>query len=92
MVAVALDGRGTTTAEARHDAFAGHAGDPAVARYLDLVRTAPYKVTDIEVDRLRDAGLDDDAIFELTVSAALGAACERLRAGLAVLDRESTCG
>ena len=44
--------------------------------------------TDGDVERVRDAGLEDDAIFELTVAAALGAGGERLRVGLSLLGRE----
>jgi hypothetical protein len=84
-----LDGPGATSAQARRDAFAGRAGAPVVARYVELVRAHAYRVTDEDVDGLRGAGLDDDAIFELTVAAALGAAAERLEAGLALLREET---
>jgi alkylhydroperoxidase family enzyme len=83
-----LDGSGATSVEARRAAFAGRADDPAVVRYLGVVRKHAYRVTDEEVDRLRKTGLDDDAVFELTVAAALGAAVARLRAGLSLLGRE----
>jgi alkylhydroperoxidase family enzyme len=83
-----LDGEGATSSQARRAAFAGRAEDPAVARYLDVVRRRAYRVTDEDVERLHAAGLDDDAIFELTVAAALGAGVERLRAGLSLLGRE----
>jgi alkylhydroperoxidase family enzyme len=88
LVEAILDGPGATSAEARKAAFAGGADDPAVAHYLDVVRRHAYRITDEDVERLRDAGLDDDAIFELTVAAALGAGAERLRVGLALLGRE----
>jgi alkylhydroperoxidase family enzyme len=82
-----LDGEGTTPVEARRAAFAGRAGEPAVAHYLELVHRNAA-VADADLDRLRSDGLDDDAIFELTVAAALGAGVERLRRGLALLGRE----
>jgi alkylhydroperoxidase family enzyme len=88
LVGAILDGQAATSVKARHVAFAGGADDPAVAHYLDVVRRHPYRITDEDVERLRDAGLDDDAIFELTVAAALGAGAERLRVGLALLGRE----
>jgi alkylhydroperoxidase family enzyme len=84
-----LDGEGATSTQARRAAFAGRAEDPAVAGYLDVVRRHAYRVTDEDVARLHAAGLDDDAIFELTVAAALGAGVERLRAGLSLLGREA---
>ena len=87
-VDVTLEAEGTTSAEARHAAFAGRADDPVLARYVDIVRKHADRITDDDVERLRDAGLDDDAIFEITVAAALGAGAERLRAGLLLLGRE----
>jgi len=85
---VTLEADGATSAEARHAAFAGRADDPVLAHYVEVVRRHAYRITDEDVQRLRDAGLDDDAIFEMTVAAALGAGVERLRAGLALLGRE----
>ena len=73
--------------EARRAAFAGRVDDPAVAHYVDAVRRHAYRVSDEDVERLRGAGLDDDAIFELTVAAALGAAAQRLEVGLALVSR-----
>lgn len=88
LVEAILDGEGATSVEARRAAFAGHAEDPAVEHYVDVVRRHAYRMTDEDVERLRDAGLDDDTIFELTVAAALGAGGERLRVGLSLLGRE----
>jgi alkylhydroperoxidase family enzyme len=50
--------------------------------YVEKVARNAYKVTDEDVDRLREAGYSEDAIFELTLAAALGAALARLDAGL----------
>jgi len=58
---------------------------PALETYIDKVGRHAYKVTDADVDALRAAGLSDDAIFELTVSAAVGAAVGRLERGLAAM-------
>jgi alkylhydroperoxidase family enzyme len=82
-----LDGEGATSVQARRAAFAGRADEPAVAYYVDAVRRHA-DVTDDDVERLHAAGLDDDAIFELTVAAALGAGVDRLQAGLSLLGRE----
>ena len=88
LVEVTLEAEGVTSAKARHAAFAGRADDPVLARYVEVVRKHAYRITDEDVERLRDAGLDDDAIFEITVAAALGAGAERLRVGLWLLGRE----
>jgi alkylhydroperoxidase family enzyme len=58
---------------------------PDFASYLDKVRRHAYKVTDRDVEALKEAGHSEDEIFEQTVSAAVTAGLERLDAGLAVL-------
>ena len=79
----------TTPGEADQDlrravaAFAG--GDKAqipdeLRPYVDKVARNAYKVTDGDVDRLREAGYSEDAIFELTLAAALGYRSSRRRA------------
>jgi alkylhydroperoxidase family enzyme len=85
LVKAVLGAPGATSTDARRAAFGGGSDDPALAQYVDVVRRHAYRITDEDIQRLRDAGLDDDAIFELTVAAALGAADERLQAGLFVL-------
>ena len=57
----------------------------AARRYADKVRERAYTVTDADVAALRGAGLDTDAVFELTVATALAAGLERLEAGLEAL-------
>ena len=58
---------------------------PEFAAYLDKVRRNAYKVTDQDVQALKDAGYSEDVIFEQTVSVAVGAGLERLEAALTVL-------
>jgi alkylhydroperoxidase family enzyme len=57
----------------------------ALAAYVDKVARHAYKVTDEDLGALQRAGNSDDALFEVTVSAALGAALGRLERGLAAL-------
>lgn len=68
------------------EAYAGGRATPELPAdlrpYVDKVARNAYKVTDADVDRLRKAGYSEDAIFELTLAAALGAARARLDAGL----------
>ena len=54
--------------------------------YVDKVARNAYKVVDADIDALRAAGYSDDAIFELTLAAALGAARTRLDAGLKAME------
>jgi alkylhydroperoxidase family enzyme len=86
LIRAILDGEGVTAPEARREAYDGTPADPLIGRYVDLVRRHAYRITDGDVAALRAAGLGEDAVFELTAAAALGAGMERLRAGLALLD------
>jgi alkylhydroperoxidase family enzyme len=56
------------------------------AAYVDTVRRHAYRVTDAQFEALRDAGLSEDEVFELTVSAAVGAGLQRLEAGLQAMQ------
>jgi len=58
---------------------------PELASYLEKVRRHAYKVTDRDVQELKDAGISEDQIFEHTVSVAVAAGLERLDAGLGAL-------
>jgi alkylhydroperoxidase family enzyme len=55
---------------------------PDFAPYLEKVRSNAYKVTDEDVQALKDSGYSEDVIFEQTVSVAVAAGLERLKAGL----------
>lgn len=79
----------------RHDAVIGalRAAAPrlpdelpeAAQRYVEKVRRHAYRVVDDDVEALREAGYDEDAIFELTLAAALDAGMARLAAGRSAL-------
>jgi alkylhydroperoxidase family enzyme len=58
---------------------------PELSIYVDKVAQHAYKVTDTDIERLRDVGYTEDAIFEITLSAALGAGIGRLESGLRAL-------
>ena len=58
---------------------------PEFADYLEKVRLHAYKVTDRDVQELKNAGFSEDQIFEHTVSTAVAAGLARLEAGLAAL-------
>ena len=61
---------------------------PALTAYVDKVALHAHTVTDADVVALQRAGNSDDALFEVTVAAALGAALGRLERGLAALRGE----
>ncbi len=54
--------------------------------YVNKVARYAYKVTSEEIDGLVRAGYTEDAIFEMTLSAALGASKARLETALTCLE------
>ncbi len=56
-----------------------------LAKVLAKVVHSPYKVTDEDIQALREAGYSEDAIFELILSAAVGIAMRRYERGMAAL-------
>ena len=92
-----LDGPGQSTSQLRQSVAqraAAHAGalprddsqlPPEISSYVDKIALHAYKVTDTDIAALRAAGHPEDVIFELTVSAALGAGMARLKSGLSAL-------
>jgi alkylhydroperoxidase family enzyme len=53
--------------------------------YIKKVALHAYRTTDEDIAALRQAGYSEDGIFEITLSAALGAGLARLECGLAAL-------
>ena len=58
---------------------------PELTPYADKVARHAYRITDSDIAALRDAGYDDDAIYEITVAVALGAGLHRRDVGLAAI-------
>ena len=58
--------------------------------YVEKVRRHAYKVTDADVDMLKQNGWSEDAIFEITAAAAAGAAIMRLERGLIALHESAS--
>jgi len=59
---------------------------PAAARaYAETVRRHAYRVSDADVERLLEAGMTEDDVFETTVAAAVGAGLARFDAALRAL-------
>ncbi|WP_406021728.1 hypothetical protein OH802_21090 [Nocardioides sp. NBC_00850] len=76
----------TTSGHLRRCAYDGVVDEPVLAQYVAKVRQHAHRITDADITALRAHGLSDDAIFELTVAAALGEGQRRLAAGLALLE------
>jgi len=60
----------------------------SLTRYVDTVARHAYNVTDEDVAALQRAGQSDNALFEITVAAAVGAALHRLDRGMTALRGE----
>jgi hypothetical protein len=83
------DAVAVTPVEARRAAAERTDVPERFAAYVDTIHAHAYQVTDQTVSDLRMAGASQDEVFEITISAAFGAARERLEAGLSVL-RDAT--
>lgn len=57
-----------------------------LATYVEKVVLNAYKTTDEDVEEMKRAGYSEGEIFEITLSATLGASLARLERGLALLD------
>lgn len=62
---------------------------PELINYVKKIALHAYKTTDEDIEALRKAGCSEDAIFEITLSAALGAGMTRLERGLAALKDDN---
>ena len=86
VLARVLDGPGESEPAVRHAAAEGHGLPTDLQPLVDKVHAHAYKVTDADIATLQ-ATYGDDRMFEIIVSAALGASHKRLVAGLAALDQ-----
>ena len=97
-----LEGRGETRPGLRravaaraaelagHPASKGEIGDiPADLReYVDTASLYAHRLTGEDVEALRRAGYSEDAVFEISLSVAVGAGLARLERGLAALRQD----
>lgn len=80
-----LTSAGETSVELRAAAAANAEVSPDLRALVDKIHRTPWDVTDEEVAALR-ATYSDDALFEVILAAAIGAARDRLAAGMRALD------
>ena len=86
VLASVLDGPADTDAALRH-AVAGRSGVPAdLTALVEKIHAHAYRVTDADVT-VPASARGEDAMFELIVAASIGAAEERLAAGLRALEQ-----
>jgi alkylhydroperoxidase family enzyme len=80
-----LNGPGTSDPSVRKAAADGSGVPTDLQSLVDKVHRHAYKVTDEDIARIQPK-YGDDQMFEIVVSAALGASRNRLLAGLKALD------
>ena len=80
-----LEAPAVTEPAARAAAFRGDALPPPLGEYAARVQDESGRIGEGEIGALLAGGCSPDAVFEITVAAAVGAAMHQLEAGLAVL-------
>lgn len=92
-VRAAIAGAGVTEASLRTAVAARAAGGPPIAEpYDELARqigAASYRVTDADVDAVRQTTGSDKAAFEIVLSACAGAGLARWDAAARVIEEAS---
>lgn len=81
-----LNGRAETDPALRNAAAEGAGAAPDIQSLIDKIHRHAYKVTDEDIAKLQ-ATYGDDRMFEVVVSAALGASRQRLLAALDALEK-----
>lgn len=63
--------------------------DPETERYLKKLALYAYRITEADMQALRDHGLSDEAIYELTVTGAVSTACIGAEQVMAALEHRA---
>jgi hypothetical protein len=80
-----LEGTGFSSREQRKIAFENGDLPQPLQTLTDKVAHHAYKVTDSDIDAVKQAGLNEDQLFELIICAAVGQASRQYKSGLAAL-------
>jgi hypothetical protein len=78
---------GDSAPELRRAILAGKPPAGALGSFAVKVAHNAASITDEQIRTLKAAGHSDDAIFEVIITASVGAGLERLKKGLALLGR-----
>ena len=80
-----LDGPGVTDSQLRRACAEGTGVPEDLRDLVEKIEHNPSAVTDSDIETLQ-ARYSDDALFELVVSASLGASMRRIRAAIAAVE------
>jgi hypothetical protein len=86
---VVFDSVAATDRAVRAAAASGAALAEPAGSYAAKVRDASYRMTGADLGGLHAAGLSDDAVFEITIAAAVGAALRSLDAGMRAVREQA---
>jgi hypothetical protein len=81
----AIEARGVTDPALRRAVYDAGAQPPPLGPYLDKVRDQASTITDADIGALQVTGYSEDAILELTIAAAAGAAGRQYDAAIRAL-------
>lgn len=84
-----LETPGATEPAVREAAFLGEQLPEPIESYVSKTHNDSHRITDSDVAGLLASGYSEDAVFEITLAAAIGAATRRLDAGLDALQAGS---
>jgi hypothetical protein len=80
------EGNGAASREQRRAAFRNDGVEPSLRDLVSKVCERTREITDNEIAAVRAAGFNEDQVFEVCVSAAVGQATRQLESALAALD------
>ena len=86
---VVFDSVAATDRAVRAAAASGAALPEPAGSYAAMVRNASYRITGADLAGLHAAGLSDDAVFEITIAAAVRAALRSLDAGMRAVREQA---
>lgn len=84
-----LETPGATEPSVRKAALLGEQLPAPISTYVSKIEGESHHITDSDVADLLAAGYSEDAVFEITLAAAIGASARRLEAGLLALQASS---
>lgn len=82
-----LKGEGYSTQEERQAAFTNENLSPPLSLLVGKVAHQAYQITDKDIDMAKEAGFNEDQLFELIVCAAVGQASRQYESGLTALAK-----
>jgi len=80
-----LKGKGFSPQQQREAAFDNHGLPQPLHNLMEKIALNAYKVTESDIDAVKQTGVSEDALFELIVCAAVGQASRQYESGLAAL-------